>query len=449
MTWLLRPLNTLSLRLRWLSTLLLTCFAALLSFHLQRWLEPPFNLPDNEYYRRLASGRGASVPQPFASRPLAPLLARALGHWRHVPVELGFYWLGCGSLVLTLAVVFALAMRTAAPRWLLLAIAVTPFWTNLLHALVLPDPLSAALLCGLLLCLAANRPLWAAATLFPLMLARESTSLTLLCLLAVGWRQMRWRGCLLAVGAAVAGSGVVRMLSPHAAGNTEHLPMVVYLAAKLPWNLLRLVGIAPWSNLYPYLCTVPGWQIAMHVGSLRSLGVCSVSPAAPLLAAQALLTAFGWLPLLLFVVWRERRAGPSQKPRESQNFRSRFSSLDLLTKFCLLYGGISFALAPLIGTEYMRLYGYAWPLLFVALPRLVSAPAEPRTSTSASRGGALATGWRLLAVAGLLLLQIGIGALEIWDTRASAVAWVAVLVAAAGLLLAIPGSALPRAPKTV
>ena len=114
------------------------------------------------------------------------------------------------------------------------------------------------------------------------------------------------------------------------------------MTAKLPWNLLRTVGVVPWSNLYPFLCAAPRWQHALALGPLHSVGYCSVSPLAPLQAAMALATTFGLLPPLFVLVWRHR---------------DRTKSMGLLARFCLVYGGISFVLAPLLGTWYTRTAG--------------------------------------------------------------------------------------------
>ncbi len=321
----------------------------------------------------------AALQQPFASRPLAPLLVRGLAAGAHVSLESGFLALAWGSLLVTLATIFLLATRTAAPRWILLAIAAVPFWPQLLHAAPLPDPPYAALLCGLLWCLAKERPTLAALTLFPLMVARESTMLVTLCLLLVAWRPLRASGCAVAVAATVAGSVLVKHLTAGAAGNVEHLPAFVYLMAKLPWNLLRTLGVDPWSNLYPYLCDPPVWQVGVHVGSLRAVGVCRTSTMAPSLALSALLTTFGVLPLVLLAI-----------PR-----RGVLGGTGLLVRFCLLYGGISFALAPTLGTVYSRLYGYSWPLWAVALPAIT-----PALWLSRQRA------WRGLGLVLLLFVQV-------------------------------------------
>lgn len=441
LAWLMQPLCTLPASAQWVLTLALACVTEFVSWRLQAMLESPFRVADHEYYVDMARGQGGLVPQPFTSRPLAPLLARGLAGLAHAPIEQGFVLLGFVSLLVTLLVVFALAMQTRAPRWVLLALAIVPFWPQLLHSLALPDTLSAALLGVLLLSLAADRPLWAAAALCPLMVARESTSLALFCLLAVGWRQLRLWGCGLAVGAVAAGSVIVRAISPGLVSNMEHLPTTLYLAAKVPWNLLRLVGIAPWSNLYPYLCLQPMARFRVHLGPLTELGVCAFRPLAPESAALALLTSFGLLPVVLVLLWRSLRDE---------------RRLDLLTRFCLLYGGFSAVLAPLIGTGYARLFGYAWPIFLVALPRLFAAPqvfagapAMPGSDTDRGRRGEDPGAWPLLACGCVLGVGIGLEALVMLPLRADSLAGAVVLTTAGMGVLLLAGSRRRASSKSV
>ncbi len=389
--WIAAPLNTWPVRLRWMVVLGLTALTALGCGLLQRTMESPFGVPDSSFYLNMAEGRMAEVPQPFASRPLAPFLARGLAAAVHRSSETGFVVLGWASLLFTLVVVFWMVTSTAAPRWMLPVVAAVPFWPQLLHGLALPDLPYTALLCCLLLFLAVDRPYGAASMLLPLTLARESTLLALVCLLIVGWRRLRWSGCLVATAAVVAGSLLVRRLSAGAGGNPEHLPAFFYMAAKLPWNLLRVVGVRPWSNLYPFLCATPQWQRALPLGPLHSVGFCAISPIAPLQAILALTTTFGLLPPLFVLLWRHR---------------DRTRSMGLLQRFCLVYGGVSFVLAPAIGTWYTRLLGYGWPLLLVALPMLFRE--EPREAEE--RGGGEGGQFAPLGVLGFLAIHLALTA---------------------------------------
>lgn len=60
----------------------------------------------------------------------------------------------------------------------------------------------------------------------------------------------------------------------------------------------------------------------------------------------------------------------------------------MFLRFTILYGGISLLLAPVLGTWFGRLLGYAWPLFFVALPMLFDQLEE--TSPKGSRAFAAA-----------------------------------------------------------
>ena len=325
-----------------------------------------FGMSDVGWYLRMASGDTHSIMQPFASRQLGPAVVRLIAGLLHWTVQQAFLLQGAVALLVTLAVVFALMMQSAAPRWMLAAVAVVPFWPQLYVGLVLPDLWYAALLSVFLLLLARRRFLAAACMMFPLMISRESTSLTLVCLLIAGWRPLRWPGRLLALGSGLAGTLLVQRLTAHNPGNIERLPQSMYLLAKAPWNLLRnVLGISPWSNVDGYLCRVPMWQHNFHLGPLHAVGVCGFSLEQPRDSLGAALTTFGLLPLLAVFLWtRSRRAGVRDTGNSGAEDRS------LLIRFCLIYGGVSLLLAPMLGAWATRLFGYSWPLSLVAVPLL-------------------------------------------------------------------------------
>ena len=200
--------------------------------------------------------------------------------------------------------------------------------------------------------------------MFPLMVSRESTSLVLVCFLIACWGALRWSDRVVAVISAVAGAAVVSRLAKDAQTNVEHLPQSVYMLAKVPWNFLHnILGVVPWSNVYPKLCTVPAWSMTLHAGPVRAVGVCGFSGHSWELIAQAMLTSFGLLPLLVAYLWWRR---------------DRLAKRSLLLRFALLYGTVSLVLAPLLGIWMVHLIGYAWPLFLVALPLLFDEQPEGR-----------------------------------------------------------------------
>ena len=333
---------------------------------------PFFTATDTGWYIRLASGDIHGVMQPFASRQLGPAVARFLVWGLHWPLQRAFLLQGTVSLAVLLAVILLLMMRTATPRWMLAAVAVVPFWPQLYYGLVLPDLWYAALVAVFLVLLARRHFLTAACMMFPLMLSRESTSLLLVCFLIAGWRPLRWRGRLLAVGAALGGMMIVQHLTAHNPGNKEHLPEFVYMLSKVPWNFVRnITGIEPWSNVYPQLCSVPVWQHSLQWGPVHAIGVCGISDWLPVVTVYEIVSVFGLLPLLAaFLWWRSRH----DKGRS------------LLLNFCLLYGGITVLLSPVLGAGVGRLLGYGWPFCLVALPLLFDELRERYAEALRSKG---------------------------------------------------------------
>jgi hypothetical protein len=336
--------------------------------------------PDGSAYQAIARGDTRSVLQPFASRQLHALTVRGLSALFHRPIEWAFVLVGVLCLLFLLATVFILMTRTAAPRWVLPAAVCVPIWPLLYVGLLLPDLWYAALLAGLLLLLAQKHYLAAACMMLPLMVSRESSVLTLVCFLIAAWREIRWKGAAVAVTACAAGSLVVHQLVAGGRGNSEGLPQFAYLAGKVPWNLAKnVLGISPWSNLYPELCSQPRWLWTVHLGPIRSLGVCRVSAGQPLFWLDAMFTVFGLLPLLALMLWLRRRPGGQRS---------------VLLRFCVIYGLACFVLAPALGVAVSRLVGYAWPLPLVGLPMLADR---------------LRGGWRAAAFLAVHLTLCGLG----------------------------------------
>jgi len=311
---------------------------------------------DARFYIAMATGDYSQVMQPFASRQLGALIVTGWIHWLHGTVESGFLIEGTASIVFTLVVIYYLALKTTAPRWLLFAMAFVPFWSFLLQDLVLPDLLYSALLVLLLLLLEEEFMMAAALMMFPLMLSRESTSLTLVCFLIATWKRLSWTDRAVAVLSALAGSVVVKHLAMRAQPNSENLPESIYMLAKVPWNFVNnVLGLAPWSNVNTQFCAAPRWAFHVHFGRVQAIGICGFSDTGWALMSEAILSEFGLLPLLLaFLWWRGRKLNTPSG----------------LLRFSLLYGVACLLLAPVLGTWFARLIGYAWPIFFVTLPML-------------------------------------------------------------------------------
>ena len=316
-----------------------------------------FELSDVRYYVLIAQGDQAHVMKPFAARQLAPLVAGALARLFHWSVYSAFIVQGTLSLLFTLLVSFGLMVRRNAPRWFLAAVILLPLWADLFHHLGLPDAWYAALLAVLLLLLQKEQWMAAACMMFALMMSRESTWLTLVVFLIVAWKPLGRKGRAVAVFASLAAAMVVGHLSRNSLPNNENLPAWLYLPAKAPWNLLRnVLGVDPWSNVNRDLCAVPVWHVSVHIRSIQAIGICRFSPAQPSWILDSALGIFGLLPLLAAMLWWRHRRGQQRS---------------VMMRFALLYGAACYVLAPVLGTDYPHLVGYAWPLFVVALPGLM------------------------------------------------------------------------------
>jgi hypothetical protein len=324
-----------------------------------------FTVPDSGQYMDIARLDTAHVGLPFASRQLGGLVVHAFMVVFHLSIRPAFQLQAAISFATMLTVLYWLLAQTSAPRWMLFALALLPYWAGQMQYFVLPDVFYSALVSLLLLFLARRQMLAAALMMFPLMLARESTSLTLVCFLIAVWGSLRWLHRLTAVVGVLAAAKVVGYLTRFSPPNVEHLPPVLYMIAKVPWNLLRnIVGAMPWSNVNTDLCTVPRWSESFNFGRIHAVGVCGFDHVGQLALVAAILTQFGLLPMLLAQLWFRHR---------------RFAGRSPLLRFSLLYGAASFVMAPLIGNWMSHLTGYAWPLFMVAPPLLMnefaSAPA--------------------------------------------------------------------------
>jgi hypothetical protein len=340
-----------------------------------------FTLSDVHWYLKIAQGETSSVLQPFASRQMGPLVARALTNVPHVSIFSAFVIEGVISIVVLLGAVGFLLLRAGAKLILLAAIGGLALWAELFNGLALPDLWFAALLGIFLVLLYFKRYLAGALMLFPLFFSRESSILVLLCLLTVGWRALRPVDRTAAVIASIAGISLVKVLTIGGLSNQEQMSPLLYMAAKVPANFMKnVVGFPLWNNLSPGNCATPQWQMSLHLGGVRTVGVCGYEPANTLWTVIFALNTFGLLPLLLVYLWRRRL--------------TFVSSEDVMLRFCLLYGVISYLLAPALGTGVPRLLSYAWPLFTVAVPVLATRHLTiPRLSAVALLGLHLAIAW--------------------------------------------------------
>lgn len=373
-----RTMRSWTTQSRVIAVLLASVVTGVAAVHFGNEAGSVFKMYDGLNYVWIAQGYNSIVMQPFASRQLGALIVRGIMALLHTQNwHLGFGIEAAFSLTFLIGWVYWTMSKSLAPRWLMAACLMLPFWRGVYHGVILPDLFYAALICVFLALLEAEQLTWAALFLLPMMVARESTSLTLVCFLIAAWGRLGWGQRVLAVVSAAAGSVIVGRLSG-GAQNMEHIPQSIYMMAKVPWNSLRLVGVEPYANVFP-LCTEPRWQRAVHFGSLRAIGVCSFTIDTPIVAMAMAITMFGLLLPVVFFLLRARRW--------------RLGN-DVMVRFAVIYGATSFLLAPLLGTAFDRLFNYAWPLFVVALPRLWTAEGRATSTRTVSPG--LAAGFTVL-----------------------------------------------------
>jgi hypothetical protein len=191
-----------------------------------------------------------------------------------------------------------------------------------------------------------------ALAVIPLMFwVREST--LLLCLLA--FAAMWWDGkrrCAVAIALTTLASMIVSMsVNRHGQPNVHHLPTVVYMALKVPFNFVsNILGIHLWTNNFitPHVWAMDLPRV-LQIGTIRKVGI-SKFVWMPLFTPLMWLSTFGILPTVLL---HERRRG-------------RLRALEPWMRLALIYGVISYVLGPTLGASVPRLVAYAWPAFWIA-----------------------------------------------------------------------------------
>jgi hypothetical protein len=359
----------------WLFPIASFCFAVLLG------KAGAFYSPDASYYRALAIGQHDLVPSPFSARILGPTIAGWLGRFSGGGVDTGFLLLGIVSLAALLALVFQL-LRYGISRdsglgdaALFGAVFLLPFWIEIFHDYYLPDLIHAVILAALLLCLVAGRLSLAMLLLFPAFLARESTILVAICLAWAAWRRVPARAAAAGVLASLCGVLASRHFDSLGPIGREGLHGGLYAVGKVLWSLPRnTIGLALWTNTLPFcssprwVTTVPDW---LPLGRIHQIGVCGLSPWGPSRAFLAWLGIFGTGPGVAMALRRGLFSSgflsDAQWMKCRQNGPSFCEGTAIAYRFSVLYGIVSFLLAPALGASVDRLVAYGWPFFFIAL----------------------------------------------------------------------------------
>jgi hypothetical protein len=324
--------------------------------------------PDAGQYRLMAMGQQSAVPAPFSARILGPAMAGWLGRVTGLGVDTGFLVLGIVCLIALLALVARLLWSWQASTVIFAAVFLMPFWADIFHDYYLPDPLHAAILAAILLCLLYGHTGLALLLLFPAYLARESTLLVAICLIFACWRRIRFRTALIGVMAIVSAGLVSRHFAQTGPASVHGIAGGTYILGKLVWSFFKnLLGLPLWSNTLPE-CT-PVWVKAIppgyHLGAIRAIGVCQPSSWGPTRLLLAWFGVFGIGPALALALWRKI---VSPAPPAGEHLPGEL----IVLRFCIVYGLISILMTPLLGASVDRLVEYGWPFYFVVVPWFLS-----------------------------------------------------------------------------
>lgn len=342
---------------------------------------------DASWYRLLALGENSHVLQPFSARVLAPFIAGSYSRIFGGSVDRGFLLLGLLSLLVLLVLVFEILARGGVlggrkGAALCAAVFLMPFWVGLFHGYYLPDLISAAILVLILWCLTRNRITLAMLLLFPAYLARESTLLVALCLLFAAWRRVSLRAAASGVAATVCGLAASAHFEALGAPSREGVHGAAYLVGKVIWNFPRnTIGLALWTNRMP-LCKNPAWTMApphwLHLGAIQQVGFCGFSSWGPERLLLSWFGVFGVGPALVLAfaprlfskagMDGSYLSGPATRGSGGAIHNGDHKGTVIAYRFSVVYGAISFLLAPALGASTERLVAYGWPIFLIALP---------------------------------------------------------------------------------
>jgi hypothetical protein len=339
------------------------------------WKPVPYLFPDDHFYIELAKGNIQSVPKPFSTRVLYPMLVQLFATGGGISTDQSFLVWGILSIVILCVSVCLIISKSNTPNTLLVAVVIllSPLLLSLFRDFYVPDLFYAALLGLYFLFLfeyAGSSKMFRGASLvviFLLYMTRESTILLVFSIAIVGiYRKSERRYSYAVIIAALIG-----MLASSLAGrlgnpNIHAINDVLYMSLKIPYNFLKnILGVQLWTNTFASqvggacrpvgTINLPAW---LTLGSINSIGVCPFSPIHPLFTLTTLLTTFGVAPtILVYFLFMD--------------FKKILLKSPLWLIVALIYGLISFFMGALVGASIERLVGYAWPGFWLATPVLL------------------------------------------------------------------------------
>ncbi len=314
-------------------------------------------------YYRMAAGQSSTVHFYYSGRFLHPLVVRAISGIFHVSVTRAFYLVSCGALAaFFLALSLYLSLR--APSLLMaIPLLVAPCLVAAFRNYYYQDLFYAALTAMFFLGIAVS-PYVGLCFLVLLELTRESTLLLIFTTVGVALYRREKRLATAAVVVSCIGLALVRAHARLAFTNEHNLPPLMFYGLKAAYDFAQnVLGLVFWTNTTAaslhcslrWQMHIPDW---MHLGLVHEVGLCRGGALFPLNTATTLMTTFGALPIVAYVLWRRT------KP-------ARFGALEFDAALALVYGLCALIVSPIIGTWWFwetRYVFYAWPLFWLVLP---------------------------------------------------------------------------------
>ena len=323
---------------------------------------------DSHWYIAIAEGHIGEVLRPFSGRFLHPFLAGLLSAYFSLDIGTSFLLIAAPSLFFFLIAGYYMLKSAISSAFAIAPLFILPYFFSIYREFFVPDVFYIFLTALFLLFISRRMEGWGLVVLFLLFLARESTVLLGVILLAIQFlrgRKMLFAATLAVIAISIFTAGRINDLGlPNAHG----LGGITYLALKAPFNFANnFLGAEPWINTLDYCAPVvkfnlPPWPV---FGSVREIGSCGFDASSPLRVAVSFLATFGILPLVFARVFFPR-------------FKSVLKEAPAWVVIALIYGVASFVVGSFISTGFERVMGYGWPAFLLATPILFQKFFRPR-----------------------------------------------------------------------
>ncbi|MFA4901967.1 MAG: hypothetical protein WC600_04400 [Desulfobaccales bacterium] len=315
---------------------------------------------DSFFYNALA--KGEAVKKPFSGRIFYPTIAHLLQRLSGLSLDHAFVLANSIGLLMLLLTVTAIIKSITSYAVIAIPLLFTPFLIRSLSLVFLPDLFSAGLT-GLFFYLLYRSYFWPSLSILLLIyLARENAIFLCLSLAAMGLCKYRLRWAVAGIAVLLMGIVITSWAGRHGLPQEYQMNFLLYLALKLPKNLLyNLSGILIWTNVYPdvghpyFLITLPGW---LPLGKLHTIGITPMQPLVTLNTIMLLLTTFGVAPSLLGL-------------ELAKHWKQIFAEDQFWLQVAIIYGVSSFLVGIAVSYDVIRLLGYAFPAFWLALPALL------------------------------------------------------------------------------